>query len=606
MYLSSVYATAYARKIGVVFSGCKNGKLLLIEDDSLSQVGEFQAHDGVIEGMAICEERNLIGMIGTDRHISLFKYDENTLELTKLLYMSTRDAGLDDHSPFHSASQAFDINPNKNEIATRSGNSSLVFIDFEGNVTHKLRLHGSDIATVKYSKCGNYLLAGGIGGEVTVVSNYETKDHVIPDGIDETMHWFEEVSKDHYLVACDARKIISITVDPETLALSYSQGDLFTRDDLEHVTYKAGEKFALATSFDRNIYKIDIETLQNIGVCFEASYKMRWIDYHRAEENSVLVQVRDGSLLKVDIGSGKVLKKFHEMPPTIWSCDLLAENNFIAVGEQGLIAKLSKSENSTTEMLFEKLGNVDLKGGYFKRVCSDLSGNYLAGSTTGLLLHKQGEEQNIIDIGSPVRDICYSTKHNNYFISLEDGRVVKFEFGDLTTLWESDEPIWSLAISPDNNLLSFGERMGKIRIMDIDSEKIIESSFSRLPKRMKWADNETLYFTHSDSIDKISLSDEGWEHHHRFIDPSSNTVEDFVVWGNYILMITYTNRLWLADTGAGTLLDSAFYGPEYMKSISVTGENHFTLMGRSGSSFTYKVDCDQLLPVGIQWYKDDI
>ncbi|WP_421318392.1 hypothetical protein [Aeromonas veronii] len=605
MYLNSIYATVYARDIGIIFSGCKNGNVLLIEDDTLSVVNSFRAHDGVIKGMSICEDKEVFGMISSDRHVSLYKYSKQSLEVKELFNLNIRDAGVDDHVPLHSPSQAFDISPVKEEVATRSGNSSLIFIDFHGNVTHKLRLHSSDIATVKYSKCGSYVLIGGTGGEITIVSNYKIKDHLVPENITETMHWFEEVSEHYYLVACDARKMVALTVDPENFTLSYKLGDIFTRDDLEHVTYKKGELFALATSFDRNIYKVNINTLQNIGICFQASYKMRWLDYHRNEIDTVIVQVRDGSLLKVNISSGNVLSKYSEMPPTIWSLDSINKGRYVAVGENGIIIDITNEHNQQA-LKINKSTFININGGYFKRVCSDNSGGYLAGSTSGFLLSNKSNTQELIYIGSAVRDICYSLIEKKYYIALEDGRVVSYQLGEITNIWKSEQPIWSLAISPDNSTLSFAERMGKIYLMDIQSGAIIESSFSRLPKRMKWENNSTLYFTHSDSIDKITLTNEGWQHYHRFIDPSSNTVEDFVIWREYILMITYTNRLWLADINSGEILDSAFYGSEYMKSISIIDENKFTLMGRSGAALTYSINCEQLLPIGIQWYSDDI
>ncbi|NAX17039.1 MULTISPECIES: WD40 repeat domain-containing protein [unclassified Vibrio] len=605
MFSDSIYTTAYASQIGIVFAACKNGRLLMLEDQDLSMVCSIQAHFGAVEGISICEKRKLVALVGGDRHISLFKYDSNPASLEKLSYTCTRDLGLNDFPAIHSVSQAVDISPTKNEIATRGGNSSLIFIDFEGNQTHSLRLHNSDIITVKYSKCGSYLMVGGNHGEITIVSDYKVVDNVIPEGIAETMHWFEEVSENFFVIACDARKIVSVAVDPETLKLSTAQGDSFTRDDLEHVTYKQGEKYALATSFDRHVYKVDIDTLQNIGVCYEAEYKLRWIDYHRSEPDVILLQVRNGSLQKINIATGEVLRKFHKMPPTIWSCEKLSDGLFLAVGEEGAIINIEKP-NANGDLHFVKTCNVDLKGGYFKRLCIGHENEFAAGSTKGHFVLNGADGQEVIDVGSPVRDICYSVDSSTYYLCLEDGRVVMFSSGQIQTLWQSEEPIWSLALNPAGSILAFGERMGQIYLMDVGSRKIIESTFSRLPKRMKWVDNNTLYCTYSDSVDKIYFENEQWNHSHRFIDPSSNTVEDFVVWDGYMVMITYANRLWLADTLTGEILDSTFYGSEYMKSIVMTSENSFTILGRSGCAMSYRIDCDQLLSTSIDWYKDDI
>lgn len=596
MFPDSINSLAYDTELNLIFTGTKNGKIKVFDDNKLSLISSLNVHDGIIESISICTKRKIIATLGADRSISIYKYNNSGVDFCKILYKRTRDLGLDDYELINSGSQAIDIHPEKDIVTTRSGNSTVIEVDFDGNVKSKVRAFSSDVATVKYSNNGKYLLAGSTSGHIALISDGELKEELIPEGIHETFHWFEQISENEFIAACDARKLIKVIISANS-KIEYGIGELFTKDDLEHVAFNELDNNVLASSFDRNIYSIDKDTMKCLSVAFKAPYKVRWVRHSKTEENIAYAQIRDGSLIKFDYVTGERKAISKETPPAIWSVVTYDDFSLLS-GEEGLVIKSEKKLSLNENVSFTCLHKFDIGDGYFKRIEKGRNNEFFAGSTSGY--GYWADDENIIrkyEFSSAVRDVCYSESKNSFFVSLENGHVLNITKDYEVIIFESSEPVWSISLSPNEEILAVAERIGEVYLLDSQSYQVIESSFSRLPKRMKWTDNQTLYMTHSEKLNKIFFDGESWCHDGEFIDVNCNTVEDFYFWKDYVIFITYGNRLWLADKSNGIVLDSSYYGGEYMKSIYSPEDGIFSIVGRSGTVKSYTIHNEQLLPI---------
>ncbi|SFL22815.1 WD40 repeat [Pseudovibrio ascidiaceicola] len=597
MFYQSANSFAYDGQAKMLFAGTRYGKILIL-NEQLDVQGEFAAHDGMIDGISICPARKLIAAMGGGREIFLGSYDDQN-SISQIFRKNIRLEGIDDVEPIHSTSQAVDLHPTEAKLITRTGNSSIVELDFQGNVLSSGRASFYDIITTKYSSCGSYALFGTNNGCIGVYANGHVETFVSPHKIVETFHWFEEVGPDEFIAACDQRFLVRVVVrKTDTFALDCEFGELFTNDDLEHITRSKGGRL-LASSFDRNVYEIDPANLNPIKVAFKAPFKTRWVKFSEADPSIAFVQVRDGSIIKFNCDTGERISEFKQTPPAVWSC-CNHNDDVIACGEEGLVLRIGlQSDGPVVVGTAQVLQKLSLDGGYFKRIELGKNSEALLGSTCGKgYLIKDNQKIKTFDFSAAVRDISFSIKTSCFYVALEDGRVLQLLNDKTIEIFRSSEPIWSIAVSPTGEILAVGERGGSIYLLDTNSHQVVEKTLGKLPKRMKWLSPDALLVTHRSAIDKVYREDGVWYHDVQFVDSEANTVEDFVVFGSYVIFVNYANRIYLGDIVSGDVLDSCYYGAEHMKAINISKTGVVSIMGRGGTIKNYIIHSEQILPVG--------
>ena len=156
-----------------------------------------------------------------------------------------------------------------------------------------------------------------------------------------------------------------------------------------------------------------------------------------------------------------------------------------------------------------------------------------------------------------VRDLCVDHGDGAIYAVTEPGSLHRLELTNRqsTLLYQSSQPLWSLALDSKGRFIALGERIGKVRILDRQSGNQVADTFSRLPKRMKWH-GDSLLVTHSDVIDRITIDTKGnWHHQHELFKANDNTAEDWV-WDTgerYLISITYNRTILLFDFATGEL-----------------------------------------------------
>lgn len=481
MFYESVNALTYDHKNNLIFAGTRYGKILIL-DENLNLLQDVCLHSGMINGVAVCPERNLIASVAEDRTIVLAKYDIKSCNISRLLQKNIRDLGDDYADPIHSTSQAIDIHPNEPRLITRTGNSCFVELDFDGEVLSTVRGSFYDIITTKYSNCGTYALFGTTNGCIGLYANGHLETFTSPKNVIETFHWFEQIADNEFIAACDQRFLVRVKVHKsDTYGLECQFGDVFTKDDLEHVTAHENGR-VLASSFDRNVYDIDPVSLNPKKIAFEAPFKARWIKFSAQNPSIAFVQVRDGSIIKFDCDTGERLAIFKKTPPAIWSC-CRVNGRLMGAGEEGFIFNIDiKPNGATLKSTTDICQQLPLQNGYFKRIEAGKNGQALAGSTCGKGFLIDGPKTlQSYDFKAPVRDITFYAPEKCFYVALENGQLLRTGKAGVSEIFRSKEPLWSLAISPDHAVLAFGERGGSIYLMDLPSHTIIEQTMVNYP-----------------------------------------------------------------------------------------------------------------------------
>lgn len=603
-----INAFDYDMDLGLIFWGTKDGELVSYQANQ-SKVNHLEknAHIGTIESIHVCKTRQYVATLGGDRRICVYKYNIDG-ELQSIFECSIRNLGNDEYLPVHSTSQAIFIHPTKPIIATRSGSACCIEIDFEtGRTLSVCRPLQQDLATIRYSSDGSYILAGSNSGEIAIIKDGKCINYLKLDEINETVHWFEPLSDSEYIVATDARRLLHLSIDSDNMDVSYRLGCVFSGDDFEHVTLHPVTKRCIATSFDKKAYEIDTEELEPLKVAYIAPFKIRWVKFiDPADDSKIALQVRDGSILFVDINKGHLISSVKNTPDAMWT-SLAVNDKLYFAGENGTLIEITSIKNEKKNYYFK----VDTGGAYIKRMVTGGGDRIILGTTKGDIFEwSNGVFTNKIKLNEPIRDIVYDNVKNIIYAATEGGNVYSVNSDDVvSSVYQSNEPIWSISLSPDNSKLSIGERLGKIVIIDAGTGLEIDHSFSRIPKRILWISNNSFLVTHSGRLDKFTLSDNGsWEHNTGFINPDFNTVEDFAMLSNrYVCLITYNRRIFLADINNGEILDSIYDSADYMKTILPISPCVFTVAGRDGLLKTYRVHNEQIMCIGIEdMYKEDM
>ncbi|MDF3083640.1 WD40 repeat domain-containing protein [Burkholderia sola] len=581
-----INSLAYFREDGLFVLGDKKGSVELVKSEDLKTVSLTSVGSTTIQAISVCDARHLVATLNKDFTITILKVSYENLEIVtsinSLEYMVE-----DGYQIAFSESQEIAFNPGGHRIAVNGPTGQTLIFDLNDAMQivawRSLRHESPAAPTTAAWASDTVLLVGLIDGSI-VRYDYQSEHQTLTriEGINETIHWFEREPSGTWLVATDARRLVRF--DDRTL--EYEIGPPFANDDFEHVTREPSTGKIFASSFDRNVYEIDPLSLAPTRVAFKAPFKLRWIRAGtEAGAVKLYLQVRNGSFLKVDYDTGHVEAAIHTALPALWSAAYFG-NDLVIGGEGGLFRAVGN-----TVAGWPSLGDDDIVPGghYIKRLVSH--GNKLACGTsakTMVLVDPDGIRRR--EVGAAVRDLAF-VDADTVLACLEDGSLVEIPWRHSdacrTVFKSASEPLWSLAIHPDNRTVAVGERMGRIVILTRDDagemQEVIDTS-SRIPKRMKWLNQDVLLAVHSSAIDRITCIDGKWRHDENFYNGQSNTVEDFLALenGKFLVGITYNKLIMVWDVATGELLSSSYWDFDYAKGMIRVqdSESEFLVYGR--------------------------
>ncbi len=578
---------------GFVFGGDTEGYLYTFKISDLGLLKKIKITDGTLQALTF--ENNILAGLSNDHSIFIGSIDENGF--TKTDSYNLRNIVTDDYLPMHSVSQALSIHPKNKQLVTKSANGSLVYLDFEKGYLRPegyLRVFEErEIITAKYILDGSKILVGSAGGDIALIENKKIIYIWKFKEINETIHWFHEVEKFEVIVATDAMRLVSINLKDFTSKV----GPLISRDDLEHVTMlKDGD--LVASSFDRNLYRIDKNNLKTKNIIYKAPFKIRWVN---SLKNScdMIIQIRNGTIQRVSSKNGKLKASWKKTQQCIWTSTNMSNQIYFA-GEGNTLWKWDKFNKFTN---FFKLNSSEEF--YSKRICS-INNKLIVGRTNGdiHIIDNSLKEYIISENKSAIRDLCSHPSLPYLYVAREDGTVTKYDYNtkDLLNSRKFDLPIWSLSISPNGSSLAVAQRMELIHILKSDDLSSITSGPARLPKRSKWINSNELLVVNSSSINKITYYQDEWKMDEAFFFGGENTIEDFIVdsFKKYLVAITYNKKVILFDYKSGEKLDELYNGTDLLKGIISHYDNdyqYFTTFGRCGYLKTYSIHNNQIFPV---------
>jgi WD40 repeat protein len=566
--------------------GDKRGAVALVDASNLDIIFQVSVGSTTIQAIAANEKSGLVATLNKNFSISVLRLVGASLRmLTSINCLEHMNE--DGCRIAFSESQEISFSPNGRRLSANGPTGQTLVFEFDeryGIASSRALRHASISGPVTSVWVSDNILLIGQGDGTIVRYDYDedrqTSTHL--DGIDETVHWFERESGGTYLVATDARRLVRF----DAHSLSYEIGPAFSNDDFEHVTIEPVTGKIFASSFDRNLYLIDSASLSPVAVSFKAPFKLRWIKaVHEESGIKLYMQVRNGSFLKVDLNSQKLESAIYTSKPALWSADYW-NGDIVIGGERGLYRMQGNSVVPWRPELATETLPADT---YIKRLvtCGE---RMIYGTTAGTVYYVAPGFFDKCDIGAPVRDLAFVTP-DQILVCLEDGRLIEIQWGKpdrkRTLFCTGGEPLWSLAICPDRDILAVGERKGRILFFKLqpsgDIKQIIDTS-SRIPKRMKWFDSDTLFVVHSGAIDKISRVGGAWKHEENFFNGNANTVEDFLILeeGKFLVGITYNKIIIVWNAATGEWLSSTYWDFDYAKGMirDPNSDSGFFVYGR--------------------------
>ncbi|WP_225767710.1 hypothetical protein [Inquilinus sp. Marseille-Q2685] len=600
-----------------VFAGTKLGELQVIAIDKFEVIERKQAHFGSIEAVARHASLPYFATLGNDRLVTVWRFStEGAVEL--LHSINVRDTVPDSDKelilPFPSTSQALAFHENGRRIAGHSGNAGLFEIDFDDTGWRVVRctrpFAEDDLITVRYLPNSDRMLAASVRGEVALVEEgavlkrWDFGSH----NNRQVIHWFEPVgAPGQYLVASDGQQVIRFDVEDREPAVL---GPLIARDHLEHVTLNRTSGRAFISSFDRRVQEIDKTTCESLAVIWNAPFKLRWIKTLERSPSTMIVNCRDGALYKIDVDQKRVLARIKETPDCLWT-GVINQDSILIYGEGRQVNRYRATavDRSRRRTLFsaESVPFDAEPTGYVKRAFRDASTGMIAlGLTSGEVLLDRGNGPALLcNIGEAVRDLTFDHGSERLFVACEDGTVrsVSISDGQSETLLQADRPIWCLALHPTRNLLAVGQRILSAELLNLDDGTRREfAQGMRFNKRMRWFDDDTLFFGSGGNIWRYKLSDDA---HSPFVVRLGNTVEDFD-WDenkNFLAVVSYTRQVFLCDPKTGSVLDKTGNGIDYSKGVLFLNNGtdlarypgDFIVFGRDGYPDHFRVHDDRIV-----------
>jgi len=606
-----------------VVAGTLDGQLYILDVGRWSVVSATQAHAGAIQAVAAHPALPYVAALSTDRSVSVWSHVSGalrhvcTIPIRKIFPPNDKTI----IESVHSTSQALGFHDTQRRMVTRSGNSAVVEIDFEDDgsfwVRSCVRLHGSaDLISARYVHGGDAVLTGSIDGQLVLSHNGTEVRRWIFDAR-ANIHWAEWITGDEYLLASDLRNVFRIDIN---LTEPLVTGRIFTRDDLEHVTFNRASGRAYVASFDRNIYEIDPATCNPVGIAFRAPFKCRWIKTLVSDPDVLLVQCRNGGLYKVDVMRKKQIGSLNFAPDALWTA-VRVGNDILIAGEGSKLHRYRNFAPSSADRspIFIKSA-FDIShclDSYTKRMAWDkVHRRLFLARTNGDLLRVACNTDftncNVdlsLNLGSAVRDIAIDPTGSFVFAACEGSQVFRIsaESGAVGSTWRSapDQPVWSLAHAPERGILAAAERGGKLAILDDVSLEEIDTEISTgRPKRMK-VDGDILFFVKRDELHKLDLSTGVTGCH---VQEVGNTIEDFI-WDaerRYLILVGYHQNIILCDYDTGDMLCTVPDQAEYTKGViwaNPSGDRDsypldFLTFGRSGIPHLFRVYDERILALG--------
>jgi WD40 repeat protein len=602
------------------FAGTFSGQIAVVDLDTFTVLGEVQSHAGTIIAMAAHPHLPYIACLSMDRTVSVWRYSDNG-HLFPVLTCSIRDIRPSNDPGtigfVQSNAQTIAFHNTRRRLVTRSGNSGLLELDFDDegtvSVVRCVRLHGDmDMVTARYAGDSDRVLSGD--GEGTVILSEDGEVVRRWQVADRSIHWFEHLRGETYLLASDACVVARLAIDdPGDAAI----GPPFTRDDLEQVTYNPVSGRAFAASFDRNIYEIDPRTLEPLGVVYRAPFKCRWLRSLRRDPSTLIVQVRDGGLHKVDLPSGRALAVIKDTPEALWTAVGVPGGDVLLAGEGENVTRLQLSglTNTGRRPLFSAVRHpvAALRpGAYTKRmVLQSSTGRLILGRTDGdVVVGRDGSFQRLVNLGSAVRDLAVAPEGPALFVACEDGRGYKLDLDSGETLLTFAAPqgkaLWSLAYNPSRDLVAFLERNGTLSVLDArDFTPVITEVVTSRAKRAKWLDSDRLLYSHSEELRELNVLTVTTRSRVTY---AGNTIEDFI-WDagqNYLVLICYTCMVHLYDFNTDQLLSAVPDQIDYSKGLIWLDTKvdprlyplDFLTFGRSGTAHHFRIHDEKILALG--------
>lgn len=567
----------------ILLAGDKDGGLTLFKLDDLSPIYHIQVASSAIQSLSLDPASNLFAALCIDYSVVLGQVID--YDVCVLSRISGLDYVTDDGFDFHqSESQAIALLNGSRKVAFRAPNSTCTIVDFctvEAPVfVESIRYQSpGDIVTLRWHS-PSLLIAGLTTGELAITDLVTsiTREISVP-AITESIHWFEPEDVETYLVATDARRVALFNINTGNIQL----GPAFARDDFEHITRDTNSGRIFASSFDRNLYELDRETLAVHTTLYTAPFKLRWIDCSNHEGRLIIIaQVRNGSILKIDVATGRVLARYHGCKSSFWSAidlpsgrRLFGEGDCYRLSDKGYVVDRSFINFETA-----------FEGHYVKRAHANRQYFAVGGTNGWVICFASGKPVRRLYLEAAIRDLSVSSS-GALFAVTEAGslwHLAEIDQGEPVRVFQSpSQPLWSLAHNEQHNLVAVAERIGRVVILDIEREFfVVADTNARLPKRMKWITPERLLVVRSNFIDDICYTDGNWHHEEAFFSLQDNTVEDFIALdhGRVLAIINYNRYISICNLSTGDLLSKTYWGSDYMKGLIKNTEQSFTVFGR--------------------------
>jgi WD40 repeat protein len=618
MSAKNINAFCIDREERWAFAGNKTGQVVTVDLDDFRKVREEQLHAGTIQAMQAHPELPLIATLGKDHTARILEYDEDG-RLRPVLRIPFRYLSPDDgeitYKWGHTESQALNFHPTERRLLTRTGNAGVLEVAFDDRdyeIQSITRAHEQfDVVNVAYVRGTHKILSGARGHAVLIDSGELARRWDFP--FDETIHWFEHLEGSTYLLASDARLVVRLDV---TDAVEPLVGEPFARDHMEHVTFNHTSGRAYASSFDRNVYEIDPETCLATGVAFAAPFKLRWIKTLEREPSVLIAQCRDGGLHRIELTNGTKSRVIKETPDALWTAVPTGDGEILVCGEGSYYHRLIPDGSDdwlrTPKFRSERVDVPTETDTYTKRMEAQADGDLVAFARTDgeILAGRNHRIEHLVTLPSAVRDIALAPSEPILYAVCEHGGIYKIDAdsGDILASAERDLPVWALALNPARNLLALGERFGSILFYDADTLELAfdaEDDDYRYVKRMKWLDDDVLYYTSSGDIRTFDLRTREAE---EFISLHGNTIEDFDLDASreYLIAINYRRHIHLVDFKTGDKLFNIYDQVDYSKGIrflhpdlNPTGYPLDAITyGRAGKPFLFRVHDARINSIG--------
>jgi len=599
----------------LIFAGNMGGEVVAIDIDDFTIIDSLQAHTGAIEAVAAHPSLPYFAAMSMDHSVSVIhRTNGSSLELVDRFVF--RDIQCDNDAvpvPYnYSLSQALTFHPTTKRLAVRSGNAGVLELDFSNDrldVLHCTRFHREiDLVTLRYVGEDGTLLSAAGGHAVMSKDGKELCSWNLGNF---NLHWFEPLGDGEYLIACDELYVIRLDIKNR---YSPQRGFRLTRDDLEHVTYNSTSKRAFAAGFDGTVYEIDPQSCDYKRVAWIAPYKMRWIKTLEREPDTLIAHCFNGGLYKVGLAAQRVNAQVKETPNAIWTCVRVGKSLYFA-GEGGVVrpVDLNGTERMTAGPVFDVRPPIS-KGNtnsitYTKRMVKGVSGLLLAEKDGRILELGQNGSRQVADLDEELRDLAAAPDQPVAFVCTERGKVLKIDTtnGDIIGAYQGQlkEPIWSLALHPQRNLLAFAERRGNLVVIDGETMRVVYSnSATSRPKRMKWCD-DTLIYVQTCELRKFDLATQEIVD---YVDDCGNTIEDFI-WDEarqYLVLIDYRTELVLCDFNTGAKLSIVPDQADFSKGLAWVNQPgsagayplDFVTFGRTGTAHLYRIHNERCMALG--------